>query len=117
MKIKEPDYLFPIIGGIITILGLILPLGVYRSSYGTDSNFGSFFWILFHNIEINDFITNLLINLMIPLLSILIINYTAWTFKIINDVKKKKINKKKFETEMFLFPRNQRGPESKQRCN
>jgi len=101
LKIKEPDYLFPIIGGIITILGLILPLGY--DTYGTDSNFGSFFWIIFHNIEINDFITNLLIYLMIPLLSILIINYTAWTFKIISDVKKKKINKKKFETEMFLL--------------
>lgn len=104
MKIKEPSYLFPIAGGIITISGLILPLGYYRGFDGTGKkSFGSFFWIIFHNIEINDLTMNLLIYIVISLISILIISCTAWTFKIINDAKKKKINKKKFETKMFVL--------------
>ena len=103
MKIKEPSYLFPITGGIITILGLILPLCYNRGFETGNKSFGSFFWILFHNIEINDLNINLLINLEISLLSILIVGCTAWTFKIVNDAKEKKIKKKKFETKMFLL--------------
>jgi hypothetical protein len=102
LKIKEPGYLFPITGGIITILGLILPLGYYNRFDGTGNmNIGSFFWILFHNIETNDLNFNFSIYLMISYISISIVGCTAWTFKIINNAKKKKINKKKFETEMF----------------
>lgn len=104
MKIKEPSYLFPIAGGIITILGLVLPLGYYRGFDRTGKkSFGSFFWILFHNIEINDLTMNLLIFIVISLISILIVGCTAWTFKIVNDAKEKKINKKKFETKMFVL--------------
>lgn len=104
MKIREPSYLFPIAGGIITILGLILPLGYYRSFDRTGrKSFGSFLWIIFHNIEINDLTMNSLIYLVISLISILIISCTAWTFKIINDAMKKKIKKKKFETKMFVL--------------
>ena len=100
MKIEEPGYLFPITGGIITILGLVLPLGL--SIDGTiNKNFGSFFWILFHNIEINDLDINLLFKQMISLISILIVGCTAWTFKIINDATKYKIDEKKFERKMF----------------
>lgn len=98
MKIEEPGYLFPITGGIITILGLILPLGLDGPS---NKNLASFFWILFHNIEINDLDMNLLINQMISLISILIVGCTAWTFKIINDAMKEKINNKEFERKMF----------------
>jgi len=104
LKIKEPSYLFPITGGIITILGLILPLGYYWRFDGTgNKSLGSFFWIIFHNIKINDLYFNLLINLEIFLLSILIVGCTALTFKIVNDAKKKKIKKKKFETKMFVL--------------
>ena len=103
MKIKEPSYLFPITGGIITILGLILPLCYNMCSKPGNKSFGSFFWILFHNIEINDLNINLLINLEISLLSILILGCTVWTFKIVNDAKKKKMKKKKFETKMFVL--------------
>ncbi|MHA1461371.1 MAG: hypothetical protein ACTSO8_07810 [Promethearchaeota archaeon] len=104
MKIKESGYLFPITGGIITILGLVLPLAYYTGSDSTSNkNIGSFFWILFHNIEMNDLTVNLFINQMISFTSILIIGCTAWTFKTINDYKKKKIKKKKFETKMFVL--------------
>lgn len=98
MRIEEPGYLFPITGGIITILGLILPLGFDGPG---NKNFGSFFWILFHNIEIKDLDINLLFNQMISLISILIVGCTAWTFKINNDAIKEKINKKEYEKKMF----------------
>jgi len=98
LKIEEPGYLFPITGGIITILGLILPLGFDLTG---NKRFDSFFWIFFHNIEINDLDINLLFNQMISLISILIVGCTAWTFKIINDATKYKIDEKKFERKMF----------------
>jgi hypothetical protein len=94
VEINEPDYLFPISGGILTILGLILPLST--------KNFESFFGIIFHNIEVNDLNINLLTYLMISLISISIVGCTVWSFKIINDAKRKKINTVKFETKMFV---------------
>jgi len=98
LKINEPGYIFPITGGIITVLGLILPLGF---CFPGKKSFDSFFWILFHNIEINDLDINLLFKQMISLISILIVGCTAWTFKIINDATKYKIDEKKFERKMF----------------